>query len=110
MSRFYCVALAKPNPFSILQKALNYPYLSSGLRTPSMFFVAHMRINHRGLQIGVSQEFLNRPDVIPLFKKMCCKAVTQCMDRCLFCYPYYTALNSKFPTNFRIFSLGFFLD
>src|SRR3989304_10514557 len=52
-----------------------------------------MRINHCGLQIGVSQEFLNCSYIISIFKKMCGKTMAQRMNRCLLSCP---CLNSRF--------------
>src|SRR3989304_6001162 len=46
-----------------------------------------MRINHCGLQIGVSQEFLNCSYIISIFKKMCGKTMAQRMNRCLLSCP-----------------------
>lgn len=40
-----------------------------------------MGIDHGGLQTAVAEQFLNRPDVMPPFKKMSRKAVPEGMNR-----------------------------
>jgi hypothetical protein len=42
-----------------------------------------MSVNHRGLEISMSQEFLYRPDVIAVFQEVCRKTVPQGMQRSL---------------------------
>ena len=41
-----------------------------------------MRINHRGSHITVTQQFLNRPNIIVGLQKMTCKTVTKRMRWC----------------------------
>jgi hypothetical protein len=40
-----------------------------------------MRVNHRSADVAVAEEFLNRSDVIPVFKQMGCERVTQSSGR-----------------------------
>jgi hypothetical protein len=47
---------------------------------------SHMRINHRGLYTGVSQQLLNRPNVMAVFYKMCRKTVAQAMHSGMLSY------------------------
>jgi hypothetical protein len=43
-----------------------------------------MGIDHGGLEVGVAQQFLDGPDVIPLFHQVGGKAVPEGMDGCPF--------------------------
>jgi hypothetical protein len=40
-----------------------------------------VRVNHRGLEIGMPEELLNGADVRALLQQVCCKRVTQCVTR-----------------------------
>jgi hypothetical protein len=44
------------------------------------FFGCHVCVDHRGLQVGVSQQVLDGPDIIPCLKQMGRKRVPQRMD------------------------------
>ncbi len=41
--------------------------------------VKYMGVNHCGTDILVAQKFLNSPDIIPVFKEVCSKAVSEGM-------------------------------
>ena len=40
----------------------------------------HVGVYHSGLDTSMPKEFLNRPDIIAVFKKMRSKTVPQCMN------------------------------
>ena len=46
-----------------------------------------MGVNHRGAYITVTEEFLNRADVIPVFKQMRCKRMAKRVRACRLGYP-----------------------
>jgi len=64
----------------------------------SSYSSQHMRIDHGGAYIFVSQKFLDSPDVISLFKEMCCKTMAESvaasgfLDFCLSDRGFYCSL------------------
>ena len=66
----YLLSPISPSSFFILPSSFTCPQLAQ-----------HMRVNLRRRYILVPEEFLNRPDVIPCFKRMRSKAMPQRMTR-----------------------------
>jgi len=55
------------------------PLFTVSQRTPDTFAtpVQHMRVNHRRVDVLMAQQFLNRPDVVAIFKQMRGKRMAQ---------------------------------
>ena len=43
--------------------------------------VEHMRVDHRRLHVGMTEQFLHRADVVARLQEVCCKRVAQHMRR-----------------------------
>jgi hypothetical protein len=46
---------------------------------PSTVLDRHVRVDHRRLHVRVSEQFLNRPDVVAVLQMVCRKAMTKCV-------------------------------
>lgn len=77
-----CPEATKWNPGDV-HAAPGLPISSRVKRTGDTedVLAGHVGIDHGGLQTGVAEQFLNRPDVMPPFKKMRRKAVPERMNR-----------------------------
>lgn len=60
-----------------------------------------MGVYHRGVKLLMAQEFLNCPDVIPLFNEIRGKTVPEGINRGMLCYPrpVYSRLKSPLKTS-----------